>query len=85
MYRFNEALGEIAGRNLQPLTKIREKDQLKGLSDSLTQMAETLAADYSEIKDKISRAKTLLPKEGSPDELREKLDEMEGIISKYKI
>jgi methyl-accepting chemotaxis protein len=85
MYRFNAAVGEITARNLHPLTKIREKDQLRGLSDSLAQMAETLAADFTEIKNKISEAKTLLPKENTPPELREKLEDVEAIINKYNL
>lgn len=85
MYRFNAAVGEISARNLLPLTKIREKDQLKGLSDSLSHMAETLAADYTEIKNHIGKIKTLLPAEEIPSEVREKLEAVEEIINKYKL
>lgn len=84
MYRFNEAIGEITGRNLQPLTKIRDRDQLGGLSDSLGRMAETLSGDFAAMKKGVEEIKTKIPEENRPREVMDKIKELETIVNSYK-
>ena len=80
MYRFNEALNEIAEGNLKPLTKIRETDQLQELSGTLTRMTNALSADIVLIREKIVELRKKIP-----EEYLDGLDELTSIIEKYKI
>lgn len=85
LYRFNEALKEIAGGNLAPLTRIREDDQLKELSQTLGKVTGQFSRDVSGIKNKIEEMKQLLTQYSVPEELRTKLEELENIAGKYRL
>ena len=87
MYRFNEAMMAMAHKNLHPLTKIRGGDQLQNLSDTMTQLAGTLAADFAKMKDNLRVIRQHLEGLDAPDRVKKLetgLEELETIINEYK-
>lgn len=81
LYRFNEALKEMGEGNLNPLTKLRVKDQLQELGDSLERVSELLSGDMIKAKGLIEEIKNDLDDRGA---LKEKVEQLEGVIGKYR-
>ncbi len=85
LYRFNEALKEISGGNLKPLTRVRDGDQLGCLAQSLGQAVRRLGGDMAAIKEQLDRIKVAHSKDIGSQELREKLCEIEKVVGAYRV
>jgi hypothetical protein len=81
LFRFNQALREMGGRNLQTMTKIREDDQLAEISASLSQARDVWAADVAELKAASQALASALP-EGAV-EARKLQVEIESVLARY--
>jgi HAMP domain-containing protein len=84
IYRFNQALTEIAQGKLLPYTAIREKDQLYECSKSLNALSQNIASSFEQLRGLTLEAEELAKSEGSK-ELRTKLEEIKKILEKYEI
>ena len=84
MYRFNHALGELGGRNLTTMTKIREDDQLAELSTSLERVRALWAGDVERLRKLAADLEAVVPA-GGGDEARRILSEVRAVLSAYKM
>lgn len=84
LYRFNEALKEMAAKNLRPLTDIRADDQLYDCSRSLTEFSGVISDDFKKIKSRIAEIKKLNGKSSHKKEMAEKIKELEAILKEYR-
>lgn len=84
LYRFNEALKDILNRNLNPVTSIREGDQLYDCSKTLKQAARIFADDILNIQAKVHELKLISKKKGQEESIIKKIEELETITNQYK-
>jgi hypothetical protein len=85
LYRFNEALKDIFSRNLRTFTSVRDGDQLYECSNTLTKAAQLLAADIAEIKAKVNELKDQVTKGKPKDKVIKKVEELDNIVSQYRL
>ena len=85
MFRFNEALRQVAAGNFNTLTSLREEDQLYDCSVTLKEMVNVLSDDLGQIKDKISELDTVLPKANSDPSVLELLKKIHGVLDRYSL
>jgi hypothetical protein len=85
MYRFNQALVEMGGRNLKAMTKIRENDQLAEISVSLERVRKLWTDDVVRAQNLLIKLRTALPVGAIGDEAEEKLAEMQAVFDAYKV
>lgn len=85
MYRFNQALVEMGGRNLKAMTKIRENDQLAEISVSLERVRKLWTDDVVRAQNLLVKLRTALPVGAIGDEAEEKLAEMQAVFDAYKV
>jgi hypothetical protein len=81
LFRFNQALREMAGRNLRAMTKIREDDQLTEISASLSQVRDVWAADVAQLKAASKGLEAALPE--AAEEARRRQAEIESVLARY--
>jgi methyl-accepting chemotaxis protein len=84
MFRFNEALKSVAGRNLNPLTHIRDKDQFGECVHTLDGMVKNYRDDICAIQHDVDAvAKIILKKKTDPD-LAKRIKSIQKLIAQYK-
>ncbi len=84
LYRFNEALKEMCGKNLLPPTSIRSYDQLYDCSVTLTEFSKIISSDFNEIKKRIDEVSKLNKKGSERKKITAKIKELEDILGRYK-
>ncbi len=85
IYRFNEALKDLANKNLDVITSVRDDDQLYECSHTLKNVFRLLSEDISGIKTRVKYIKTIIKKESQKNELTEKIEEIDNIVNQYKL
>lgn len=88
VYRFNQALKAVTAGDLAPLTRVREKDQFRELSESFSEMTGVLSGDMGEIKKGIEALKSLHADDAQStgtDDIDAVLSRLEEITGKYKL
>ncbi len=83
LYRFNAAIKEIAGGNLRPLLKLRNKDELYEFSSSLQEMANSFIELVVQSRI-ISADLKKIAQETKNEELNKKIKEMDSLIEGIK-
>lgn len=89
LYRFKLVLDAIANRNLDTVTRIREKDQFQKLSIAFSRMVETISGDLELLEDKIADMRAILWKAHDHDHqeviqaLQVKAAQLEKILADY--
>ncbi|MFA5275386.1 MAG: hypothetical protein WC417_00625 [Candidatus Omnitrophota bacterium] len=85
LFRVNKEIGKLKEGDLKVNFTTRSKDQLKGLSTSLTEMSGILLAKHSELKKKIGELKNSLQNAGENKEaILKKVNELEEILNYFK-
>jgi hypothetical protein len=84
MYRFNQALTEMQGRNLKAMTKIRESDQLAEISTSLERVRDLWAGDVGRLRKLVDDLRAALPADAHGDDARMKLADMQLVLDSYE-
>jgi len=84
MYRFNQALAELAGRDLTAMTKIREEDQLSGISSSLERARGVWAGDVERLRKLIAGLGAAMSA-GNSDDARKIMTEVQSVLDAYKV
>ncbi len=83
MYRFQQALREMAGRNVRTLTRIREDDQLGEIALDLQRVRDLWADDIARIRRLSADVRAALPGD-APALARDRLAELQAILDAYK-
>ena len=83
LYRFNEALKQIAAKNLKTITTVRDQDQLTEISASLTAVKDRFAVDLSTMKKQSQELLEQLSKDPQLAHLHEKTAELAAILDGY--
>jgi hypothetical protein len=84
LYRFEAALKDVGNRNFKTLTRIREGDQLEGISIALRNMVANISGDIIWMKSRLSDLKKM--SEGSVNEdIKMKIEEIESLLNDYKV
>jgi methyl-accepting chemotaxis protein len=83
LYRFNEAIIEMANGNLKPSTQIRQHDQLKEISKNLTTLSLNLSANYSQMTEIIDDIRNLCTQTEPPPGLEAKLLKLQVLSQKF--
>jgi len=84
MYRFNQALGELGGRNLKAMTKIREEDQLAEISASLERARGVWAGDVERLRTLVAGLGAAMSAEDGGVDARKMLAEVQSVLDAYK-
>lgn len=84
LYRFNEALKEMKNGNLNPMSHIREDDQLSEVALSLQQLAEKLGRDIDGTRSRLQELKEFCTGKDLPDEIKDKLVQIENLLKEYR-
>jgi len=84
VYRFNEALKSVAERNLNPLVRIREKDQLGQCADTLDSVVSNFRIDICAIRNEVDSAVKIIKKKKTDPELVKKLESIQKRVGNYK-
>ncbi len=83
IYRFNAALKEIIQGNLNPLLKLRDKDELYAVSESLIELTDYLS-DVTHKTKAISADMKSINEEVKNKQLEEKIKELDTILDAIK-
>jgi len=83
MYRFNQALREMASGRLRPYTSIREKDQFNECSSNLGALACRLSETFDSLH-RLSEEIESLPGVSEHREIVAKLSELKAELDKYR-
>jgi hypothetical protein len=83
LYRFQRALGEMEGRNLTALTRIREDDQLGELAINLQQVRDIWADDIARLRCLSDELGALLPAADEDEATQRKLAEIRSVLDAY--
>jgi ABC-type multidrug transport system fused ATPase/permease subunit len=85
MYRFNQVLTEMQGRNLKAMTKIRTDDQLAEISASLERVRDLWAGDVGRLRKLVDDLRAALPMDTPGDDARRKLADMQFVLDSYGV
>lgn len=85
MYRFNQALVDMGGRNLKVMTKIRDDDQLAELSVSLESARKRWADDVVRLRTLLAEFRAAIPGDLTRDGAGKTLAEMQAVVDAYKV
>jgi len=85
MYRFNQALGEMGGRNLKAMTRIREDDQLGEISSSLERVRDLWAGDVARLQTLVAEMRAAPTENAAGEGAQHKLAEMQVVLDAYKV
>jgi methyl-accepting chemotaxis protein len=86
MFRFEADLKVIAEGDLTKVIRLRKKDQLMEIVDSLNQMTESLREKLTIVKDDLEQIRNTASEKGAPSELIEGLDKLDRKIkANFKI
>ena len=80
VYRFEKEMREIGGGDLTKKVKLREKDQLKGMVESLNNMIASLKGKVLAIQSDVGDLITLASKENAPTGVIEELNRLQNKI-----
>lgn len=83
MYRFNQALREMASGRLRPYTSIREKDQFTECSSNLGALAHTLSESFDRLH-RLTEEIESLPGVSEHREIVSKLSELKAELDRYR-
>jgi uncharacterized membrane protein len=83
LYRFNEALKKMSGRNLKPVTTIRAYDELYDCSVTLTEFSRIFSSDINEIKKGIDEIMILNQKGTEKKKIAEKIRDIRDLLNQY--
>jgi hypothetical protein len=84
MYRFNQALNEMGGRNLRAMTSIREDDQLAEISASLARVRDVWGGDVARLRSLAAEAQGALAA-GAGEVVEQKLAEIKTLLDGYGV
>jgi methyl-accepting chemotaxis protein len=85
MYRFNEVLKSVAQKNLNPMMKLRKKDQLEGCAESLGAALSVLRSEISEMKTTISGMEKHPDYGKASRKIKESFDSVKDRLEKFVI
>ena len=83
LYRFKAVVDAIAGRDLGPVTQLREGDQLQETSSSLKALTQTLTGDVRDLRVRLAELRSCLSRGGKSDEVTSKLDALDELAARY--
>jgi methyl-accepting chemotaxis protein len=85
IYRFNEVLKSVAQKNLNPMMKLRKKDQLEGCAESLGDALSVLRSEISEMKITISNMEKHPEYGNASKQVKESFESVKGRLDKFVI
>lgn len=78
LFRFEKDLSEIAQGDLTKVIRLRRKDEVKDMAETLNRMTASLRERVKEVQDRLDEAAELAEAEGASDALKEKLLEVKS-------
>jgi methyl-accepting chemotaxis protein len=86
LFRFQKELREIGEGNLTQVIKLRKKDQVKAMADSLDQMRVNLQKKILDIKEEVEQIIESTSGQDIPPDLSKRLDQLnQKIINNFKV
>ena len=86
LFRFQKELKEIGDGDLSKVVKIRKKDQVKAIADSLDQMRANLQKKILDIKDEVEQIIESTSRQDIPPDLSKRLDHLnQKIRNNFKV
>ena len=83
LHRFKAVVDAITGRDLGPVTQLREGDQLQETTSSLKALTQTLTGDVKDLRVRLAELRSCLSRDGKSDEVTSKLDALDELAARY--
>lgn len=84
LYRFETALRELERGNLAPLTKIREDDQLAGISESLSAAVQAVATELTAVRQRVHALDEAMETGEDRESLARRVDELAEVLERFE-
>ncbi len=84
LYRFETALRELSRGNLEPLTKIRDDDQLAGISEGLSAAVHAVAAELTAVRRRVHDLDEAMETGEDRESLARRVDELAEVLERFE-